>query len=223
MKNSTLVICHTDVDYLNTLKEGLFDALKSIKTTKKATSAFNFILRQKPDFAILDGELDYNVIVDIVNTVRKKNIKTKFILTFTKCRKEIFCLTKTLHISGACCITDTSTQILMCMKKVKENQTYYTYTIESYFNSIQDERFKYLQTLTPLELQTLSLLGPYQEKEKIADLLNLNTQKIEMQLDSIKIKLNKEQCEDDYIDDDSLISWATKNNSLITSLAIHKV
>lgn len=216
MKNASIVLCHSNREYVKNFKEDFSDDFNTVKCIKKATTAFNYILRHKPDVAIIEAEIDCNIIVDIINTTSNKRIKTKFILLFTECRKEIFSIVKSIGIKGLLCITDQPKDVFICVKNVLDGKECYSKKIKDYFKSIKDERITQLEMLTPIELKILSLLGAYQETDKIASILKVNPIKIEDQMSSIKTKF-KEQYRQD-----SLLMWAAKNNSLITSLAIYK-
>ncbi|GEQ84650.1 hypothetical protein ULMS_01580 [Patiriisocius marinistellae] len=213
MKSSTIIIAHKDK-----LRQASIATTMSIldceviKTLSTGVRTLRYIVREKPDIAILQSCLGDVSAFEIVKEIASKNIKTKCILIFDEPSYENLLMARSLNIHGCFCENGTAMQMLSSLHAVLGGEKGICEKIldtESDKNNLNN-----IEMLSDKEIQIMTLFGFYKNKRKVAQKLEFSNKKIERIQKGIASKLNIESSES------CLANWAEQNRDLIKTLAL---
>ncbi|GAA4274414.1 response regulator transcription factor [Aquimarina gracilis] len=191
------------------LLKGLEDFLKEkkyhiIAACTDGLSAYNAIVKEKPDIAILDIEMPNMTGVDIAKNCKRYNITTKIILNTLHKERRLFEDAVKYNIMGYLLKEFALTEIEACIASVCEGKPYFSEKIYKRFSHVSDEN-KNIEKLTPSEKKILRLIADEMTSSEIAEFLNISVRTVEKHRANIIKKLDIDQ------KPNSLLIWSQKN------------
>lgn len=191
------------------LLKGLHDFLveKGYNITGSANdgkTAYDLILNQEPDIAILDIQMPHMSGLEIAAKFKEKKSKTKIVLiTFHK-EKELYLKAKDLNIYGYILKEFALEEIENCIEKVRNGGTYFSKNMKSLLG-VEKLKESSLSLLTPSEQKILKLIANDNTNKEIASLLFISHRTVEKHRSNIIHKLKLEP------KTNSLLIWAKEH------------
>ncbi|KZS38283.1 LuxR family transcriptional regulator [Aquimarina aggregata] len=195
------------------LLKGLEGFLKEKKYNIIATcldglSAYNTIIKEKPDIAILDIEMPNMTGIDIAKNCKRYDIKTKIILNTLHKEKKMFENAVKFNIHGYLLKEFALTEIESCIASVCEGKPYFSEKIFKRFSHSSDENTN-IESLTRSEIKILKLIADEMTSSEVADFLSISVRTVEKHRANIIKKLNLDQ------KPNSLLIWSQKNKEAL--------
>ncbi|WP_025665980.1 response regulator [Aquimarina megaterium] len=195
------------------LLRGLEEFLKErkyniINTHSDGLSAYNAIIKDKPDIAILDIEMPNLTGVDIAKNCKRYQIDTKIILITLHKEKKFFEDAVKYNIHGYLLKEFALTEIEACIASVSKGEPYFSEKIYKRFTNVS-ERNSDIEKLTPSEVKILKRIAEEMTSTEIADLLSISVRTVEKHRANIIRKLTLEQ------KPNALLIWSQKNKQLL--------
>jgi DNA-binding NarL/FixJ family response regulator len=193
---------------------GLTDFLKSkgfniAGSASDGNSAYNLIVKLKPEIAILDIRMPHKTGLEIAEACKNNGLITKVILiTFDK-EEELYNKAKSFNVYGYILKEFAIEEIEICIGHVIKNEKYFSEEIASYLNSkIKYSNAHIKDLLTKTELKIVKLLSKNKSNQEISDTLQSSIRTIEKHRSNIvkKLKLQKSH--------NALMLWANLNKDL---------
>ncbi|MFI1771113.1 response regulator [Thalassobellus citreus] len=195
------------------LLRGLSDFLTSkgfniIGSANEGKTAYNLIVKLKPEIAILDIRMPHKTGLEIAEACKKNNLPTKIILiTFDK-EEELFDKAKEFNVYGYILKDFAIEEIENCIDSALKDRPYFSEEISSYLNhNVHNEKPKELELLTKSELKITKLISENKTSQDIAEELNISVRTVDKHRSNIVAKL----CLDNK--PTSLSIWANVNKS----------
>ncbi|MDT7832431.1 response regulator transcription factor [Flavobacteriaceae bacterium S356] len=182
--------------------------IQVIGTAFDGQAAFNFIIKEKPEIAILDVEMPYLTGIEIAKMCKKHNSKTKIILITLHKQMHFYTESKKYNVYGYLLKEFALQEIRDCVISVKNNIPYFNDKLKSYLN-FTDENENILRNLSKKELRVLKLVSQHKTNKEIAELLFISVRTVEKHRGSIILKLELSHVTN------SLLIWVQKNKHLI--------
>ena len=191
--------------------KGLSDFLDSkgfnvIGRAEDGKSAYNLIVKLKPEIAILDIRMPYKTGLEIAEACKKNDLKTKIILiTFDK-DEDTYLQAKAFNVYGYILKEFAVEEIETCIAHVIKNESYFSEEIGSYLDeSKTSSKHNILDPLTKAEITIVKLIADNKTSKEIAEELSISIKTVHKHRSNIvtKLKLEKKSS--------SLIVWATLN------------
>lgn len=194
------------------LIKGLEDLLveKGFKIVGSATngqSAFNFILKNEPDIAILDVEMPFLTGIEVAKECLKNNLKTRVILITLHKEVELYLQAKKLNIYGYLLKEFALEEIDKCIQSVSSNTPYFSEKIKGKLGYTEESK-KILKELTLTERRIVKLISQHKTNKEIGHLLFISPRTVEKHRSNIINKLSLEHRTG------SLGIWVQKNKHL---------
>lgn len=174
---------------------GINDFLESkgfniLGSAQDGQSAYNLIVKEKPDIAILDIRMPYLTGLEVAEQCKKNNINTKIILiTFDK-EENLYDKAKELNIYGYILKEFAIEEIETCIAHVVMDEPYFSEEIASYLNkSSNSNNSSTLDGLTKSEKKIVRLIAENKTSQEIADQLNVAIKTIHKHRSNIVSKL----------------------------------
>ncbi len=195
------------------LLKGLEEFLKEKKYTIIATctdglSAYNAIIKENPDIAILDIEMPNMTGIDIAKKCKRHQITTKIILNTLHKEKKIFEDAIQYNIQGYLLKEFALTEIEECIASVCAGKPYFSEKIHKRFSNSSKEH-EGIKNLTPSEVKILKLIANEMTSTQVADFLSISVRTVEKHRANIIKKLEIDQ------KPNSLLIWSQKNKELL--------
>lgn len=205
MKNQTIITADDHPLLLKGLNDFLLEKkFNVIGSGNNGQEAYNLIVKEKPDIAILDIQMPYMTGLDVAKECKLNNIKTKIILiTFHK-EKVLFHKANELNIFGYILKEFAIEEIETCIESVTNGVPYFSPKIKDLLG-INPYKDSYLNNLTPSEKKILKLIAKDKTNKEIASLLFISYRTVEKHRSNIISKLNLER------KTNSLLIWAKDN------------
>ncbi len=191
------------------LLKGLEEFLKEknykiIATCTDGLSAYNTIVKEKPDIAILDIEMPNMTGIDIAKNCKRYQIDTKIVLNTLHKEKRLFEDAIKHNIHGYLLKEFALSEIEACIASVCDGKPYFSEKIHKRFSSIsgQDDT---IEKLTRSEMKILKLIADEMTSSEIADFLSISVRTVEKHRANIIKKLNIDQ------KPNALLIWTQKN------------
>lgn len=166
--------------------------------------AYNLIVKEKPDIAILDIQMPLMTGIDVAKECKSNNLNTKIILiTFHK-EKSIFQKANELNVYGYILKEFAIDEIEACIESVTNNIPYASPKIKDLLG-INPYKESYLDNLTPSEKKILKLISQDKTNKEIASELFISYRTVEKHRSNIISKLHLER------KTNSLLIWAKDN------------
>ena len=205
MKNKTIITADDHPLLLKGLNDFLIEKkYKVIGSGNNGEEAYNLIIKENPDIAILDIQMPIMTGLEVAKKCKINNIKTKIILiTFHK-EKMLFQKANELNIFGYILKEFAIEEIETCIKSVNDGIPYFSPKIKDLLG-INPYDDSYLNNLTPSEKKILKLIAKDKTNKEIASILFISHRTVEKHRSNIISKLNLEH------KTNSLLIWAKDN------------
>lgn len=194
------------------LSKGLISLLQELGynimgTEVDGRAALNFIIKHKPEVAILDIEMPFLTGVEVAKECNRLNLKTKVVLlTFHK-EIDFFLEAKKYNIYGYILKEFALEEIEECIYSIMNSTPFFSKKVKDHFTFL-DESNTILKEMTPAELRILTYMAELKTSKEIAQLLFLSPRTIEKQKSNIIVKLNLPK------ENRALNKWVDKNKNL---------
>ncbi len=209
--NTTIVIA----DDHPLMLRGLTDFLKAksfniIGSASDGNTAYNLIVKLKPEIAILDIRMPHKTGLEIAEACKKNNLKTKIILiTFDK-EEELFDKAKEFGVYGYILKEFAIEEIETCIDHVINDEPYFSEEIASYLDHNNlNKKPKYLELLTKSELKIVKLISENKTSQDIAEELTISVRTVDKHRSNMVSKLGLDN------KPTSLSIWANVNKSYL--------
>ncbi len=174
---------------------GLSDFLTSkgfniIGSAQDGNTAYNLIVKLKPELAILDIRMPHKTGLEIAEACKKNNLNTKVILiTFDK-EEELYDKAKEFNVFGYLLKEFAIEEIETCIKHVTNGKPYFSEEIASYLNaSSLEQKPDTLNLLTKSELKIVKLISENKTSQGIAQELSISVRTVDKHRSNIVAKL----------------------------------
>lgn len=175
--------------------KGLQDFLieKKINVIASVTDgkqAYDFIVKNTPDIAILDIRMPYMTGIEIAEACKKNNINTKIILITFEKDEMLYRKAKSFNVSGYILKEFALVEIENCINAVNSGETYFS---EQLIEQLSTEEIpEILDTLTPTEKKVLFFIAQNKTAKEIGDILFTSSRTVEKHKSHIIRKVNLE-------------------------------
>ncbi|GGZ74677.1 response regulator [Algibacter mikhailovii] len=192
---------------------GLSDFLSSkgyniVGTAGDGNSAYNLIVKLKPEIAILDIRMPHQTGLEIAEACKKNDLPTKIILiTFDK-EEELYDEALAYNVYGYILKEFAVEEIETCIEHVMNGKPYFSKEIASHLNSSTiKHKPEVLNTLTKSELRIIKLICNKKTSQEIADELSISIRTVDKHRSNIvkKLELDNKPA--------SLSIWANTNKA----------
>ncbi len=195
------------------LLKGLEDFLKEKKYNLIAAcpdglSAYNTIVKEKPDIAILDIEMPNMTGIDVAKQCKRHQIDTKIVLITLHKEKKIFEDAVKYNIHGYLLKEFALTEIEDCIASVCQGKPYFSEKIYRRFSHTTNDSVN-IENLTPSEIKILKLIADEKTSSQVADFLSISVRTVEKHRANIIRKLDIDH------KPNSLLIWSQKNKELL--------
>lgn len=170
-------------------------------------TAFNIILKEQPDIAILDIEMPKLSGIEIAKECKKNNLKTKIILITLHKEVDLYLRAKTYNIFGYLLKEFALNEIESCIKSVANGKEYFSESIKKEIG-FDSESDNILNSLTQIEKRVINLVARHKTNKEIGHLLFISSRTVEKHRSKIISKLNLSKRTS------SLLIWVQKNRHL---------
>ncbi len=191
------------------LLRGLSDFLTSkgfniIGVAEDGQSAYNLIVKLKPDIAILDIRMPHKTGLEIAEDCQKNKLSTKIILITFDQEEELYEQAKSLNVYGYILKELAIEEIEICIQHLLKNEPYFSKQIESYLKKSPSGDDS-LNVLTKTEKKVITLIAANKTSQEIAEELSVSIKTIHKHRSHIiaKLKLDNKPT--------SLSVWANLN------------
>lgn len=174
---------------------GLTDFLTSkgfriVGSAQDGNSAYNLIVKLKPEIAILDIRMPHKTGLEIAEACKKNNLPTKIILiTFDK-EEELFEQAKEFNVYGYILKEFAVEEIEICIQNVLNNKPYFSEEIASYLNHNSNHKPEELELLTKSEIKIVKLISENKTSQDIAKELSISVRTVDKHRSNIVSKLH---------------------------------
>lgn len=180
-----------------------------IGSGKDGREAYNLIVHEKPDIAILDIQMPYMSGIEIAEKCAKQNIETKIVLITLHKEKELYQKAKELNIYGYILKEFALEEIETCIQTVKTGEPFFSEKLKELIGVVFVEDSE-LNKLTPSEKKILKLIAQDKTNKEIASHLFISYRTVEKHRSNIITKLDLEP------KTNSLLIWAKEHQSKLT-------
>lgn len=174
---------------------GLTDFLNSkgfniVGSAADGNTAYNLIVKHKPEIAILDIRMPHRTGLEIAEAVMRNNLSTKVILiTFDK-EEELYNKALEFKVYGYILKEFAVEEIETCIEHALNNKPYFSEEIASFLNTSDlDKKPEALDLLTRSELKIVKLIAQNKTSQEIADELSVSIKTIHKHRSHIVSKL----------------------------------
>ncbi|MCB4799829.1 response regulator transcription factor [Neotamlana laminarinivorans] len=172
-------------------------------------SAYNLIIKEKPDIAVLDISMPFMTGLEIAENCKKNDLETKIILiTFDK-EEELYDKAKSFNVYGYILKEFAIEEIEACINSVINNVPYFSEEIASYLQNNHKEQPKEIKNLTKTELKIVKLIALNNTSQDIACELSISVRTVDKHRSNIVAKLGLDN------KPTSLSIWANLNKSFL--------
>lgn len=209
--NSSIVIA----DDHPLMLRGLSDFLTSkgfniVGSAKDGNTAYNLIVKLKPEIAILDIRMPHKTGLEIAEACKINNLPTKIILiTFDK-EEQLYDKAKSYNVYGYILKEFAIEEIETCIEQVVNGKPYFSEEIASYLD-VQDlsKKPKALELLTKSELKIAKLISENKTSQEIANHLSISIRTVDKHRSNMVSKLGLDKRPT------ALSIWANSNKTFL--------
>jgi DNA-binding NarL/FixJ family response regulator len=194
---------------------GLTDFLTSkgyniVGSTEDGNTAYNLIVKLKPEIAILDIRMPHKTGLEIAEACKRHDLPTKIILiTFDK-EEELYEQALEFNVFGYILKDFAIEEIETCIDQVVSGKPYFSKEIASHLNtSALDKKPETLAILTKSELKIVKLISENKTSQDIADELSISVRTVDKHRSNIVNKLGLDN------KPTSLSIWANLNKAFL--------
>jgi len=197
---------------------GLSDFISSkgyniIGSAQDGRTAYNLIVKLKPDIAVLDISMPYLTGIEVAAECSKNELKTKVILITFDNHEELYDKAKEYNVYGYILKEFAVEEIENCIEHVKKGEPYFSEEIASYLNAkISYTNDSIFELLTKTEIKVVQLLSESKSSLQIAKTLNSSVRTVEKHRSNIVKKLKLEKSHN------ALMVWANLNKDILKTI-----
>jgi len=197
---------------------GLSDFITSkgyniIGSAQDGRTAYNLIVKLKPDIAILDISMPYLTGIEVAAECSKNELNTKVILITFDNHEELYDKAKEYNVYGYILKEFAVEEIENCIEHVKKGEPYFSEEIASYLNAkISYTNDSIFELLTKTEIKVVQLLSESKSSLQIAKTLNSSVRTVEKHRSNIVKKLKLEKSHN------ALMVWANLNKDILKTI-----
>ncbi|OAB80484.1 response regulator [Cochleicola gelatinilyticus] len=206
MKNPSIITADDHPLLLKGLNDFLIEKKYNlIGSANNGREAYNLIIKQEPDIAIIDIQMPYMSGLEIAKNCKTHGSRTKVVLITLHKEKELYQKAQELNIFGYILKEVAIEEIENCIETVSGGHPYFSPKIKELlaFENVEDST---LNSLTPSERKILKLIAKDKTNKDIASLLFISYRTVEKHRSNIINKLNLEP------KTNSLLIWAKENH-----------
>ena len=193
---------------LKGLKEFLQEKMfKVIGSATDGQAAYNFIVKEQPDIAILDVNMPSLSGIEIAQQCQRGNLNVKIILITLHKEVELYLQAKKFNIYGYLLKEFALDEIEQCINSVSEGIPYFSDKIKNLMG-FTDESNKVLKGLSMTERRILKLISQHKKTKEIGHLLFISPRTVDKYRSKAITKLNLSRSTG------SLLIWVQKNKHL---------
>lgn len=171
-------------------------------------TAYNMILKHKPDIAILDINMPGMNGIEILERLVSKSLRTKVILVTMHKEYSLFNRAKELNAKGYILKEFAIDVLEECINAVLQNEIWFSKELqENLYLDKQSTKNNILNELSFAEKKIVQLIGQQKSSKEIAIMLFITEKTVENHRHSIMKKLNLPP------EKNALLVWAIQNNS----------
>lgn len=185
-----------------------YNVLSSVNNGSKALED---IILLKPKIAILDIEMPILNGFEVIERA-KNQFNTKFIILTSHKNKGVIHKAKQLNVSGYLLKDEPFSEIDNCIKAVNSEQTYFSKTFETIFETEISPELKKINYLSPSERTIIRLVSSEKSSKEIGELLSISHRTVEKHRANIISKL------DLIKGHDVLFQWTQEHLDLIKNI-----
>ena len=188
--------------------------IEILAEAKDGEEAYNLILKQQPDVALIDVEMPKMTGFEIVRRISTENIKTRFIFLTMYKDEDMFNEAMDVGAFGYVLKENAVEDVLESIKIVSEGRHYISPMISGYLitrlNKLNtlSQKSPSINDLTKAERIILKHISLEKTTQQIADELHISYKTVENHRNNISKKLNLHGTH-------SLVKFAIKNSSLL--------
>ena len=169
--------------------------------------AYNSIIKNTPDIAVLDIRMPYMTGLEIAEACKKNNIRTKIILITFEKDEALYHQAKSFNVSGYILKEFALVEIENCINAVYSGKTYFSEHLVEHLAT--EEVPEKLELLTPTEMEVLKHIAQNKTGVVIAELFSISSRTVEKHKSNIIKKLTLPHKQN------SLLIWAKENQKFI--------
>src|SRR5690554_2281934 len=197
--------------------KGLYDELSGngynvVGKAINGMQALELILTLKPTIALLDIDMPLLTGFEVIKMAKEKNVATKFVVLSFHKENNYIAQAKTLQINGYLLKEDSFSVVEDCIKRVVNDQIYFSPSFEDAALHDVSEELKRLGYLTSSEKTILKLIAQQNSTQDIADHLCVSGRTVEKHRSNIINKLEL------GTGANTLARWALTNKNTIKEL-----
>lgn len=176
-------------------------------STNDGRKALNFIIRNKPEIAILDIKMPNLTGLEIAEECYKLRIPTRIIIITIEKDVSLYLESKRYNVYGYILKEFALDEIENCIETVKYGNQYFSEKIKD-FLGFTNENDSILKDLSKAELRVLELIAKHKTNKEIGELLFISHKTVEKHRSKIILKLGLKQ------QTNSLLIWVQMNKHL---------
>ncbi|MDO7173378.1 response regulator [Mariniflexile sp. AS56] len=176
-----------------------------IGSAEDGNTAYNLIVKLKPEIAILDIRMPHKTGLEIAEACKKNNLPTKIIIiTFDK-EEELYDQAKEFNVYGYILKEFAVEEIETCIEHALNNKPYFSEEIAQYLKYSTNHKPAEIELLTKTELKIVKLISETKTSNDIAQELSISIRTVDKHRSNIVAKLNLDN------KPTSLSIWANNN------------
>lgn len=182
-----------------------------IATANDGFTAYNLLIKHKPDIAIIDIEIPKLNGLEVTRLCRKEKISTKIIILTSHKERILYEKAKDLDVYGYLLKEFANEEIITCIQQVSKGKTFFSQELKKYIGEI-NSKTELIQNLTKTEIKVLKLVTCKLTNEQISTKLFISIRTVEKHRSNIIKKLHLEKKHN------SLLIWSQNNIDKINTL-----
>ena len=207
MKQPTIITADDHPLLLKGLNDLLFEKnYNIIASAYDGKEAYNLIIQNKPNIAILDIQMPLMSGIEIAKKCRLHAPNTKVIFITLYKEKELYDQAQHLNIHGYILKEFALEEIETCLTQVAKGEHYYSPKIQELLG-VTSDKDNILDILTPSERKILKLIATDKTNKEIASLLFISYRTVEKHRSNMILKLQLEP------KTNSLLIWAKEHHN----------
>ena len=162
--------------------------LNVIASKTNGKEAYDFIIKNRPDIAILDIRMPFMSGLEIAQACKKNSIDTKIVLITFEKDESLYRKAKSFNVSGYILKEFALVEIENCINAVNSGKTYFSEQLVEQLSTDEDPEI--LDSLTPTEKTVLHFIAENKTAREIGDILSISSRTVEKHKSHIIRKVN---------------------------------